>query len=780
MDDLHAEAVARFAADWEAALRGGCPEPPPLHRYVPDGTEVRLAVLADLVRIDMRQRWRRTGAGKRIAEYGTEFPEVADSPHFVELVCEEYLVRRRYRQVDLETFSAEYPDLAGEIRARLADRSAQAPPNLPAHIDIGHRLDDFDLLTDLGGGERSRVFLARQLSMQRLVAVRVDAEADGDAATVARLDHQYIVRVFDERRLQDGGKPLRLLYMQYLPGGTVADLRARLRRNGAGHRPAGGAELLRSVDAVMEARGEIRPADSSVRTELAALSWPETVAWVGRRLAVALDYADRHGVLHHDIRPGNVLFTAEGVPKLADFGLASRYDDVVDPAGEAVGDIDRLRYHAPEYLATLLDPAAPMPDTRADIYALGLLLWEMLTGTTPFTDPDLEERPPSPESRSGGRPRSSLRPPSPEDKRAAPPRLIGGADVDGDAHTPTPSGSDRSRLLAAMLRQRRAGVPSAALDTLPAETPATLRRVLLECLHPDPDRRWRSGAELAGQLDLTLDARARDLVDPPPTSLRHRARGWALPIAALCVGVPNALASVYNIRLNQRLIVDRLAEADQQRFETVALVNNVIAFPLAALLLIWLCRRPLTVPFRLARGHEYSAAELARARADTLSVGDRAVLVPFAMWLLAGIIWPLALAGSGVPLSPGQFAHFFAAQVVCATIALAYPFFLITLFAVRSLYPRLLVRGGIGPTDGAQLWALARRSNVYLAAAASVPLLGAASATFVPATDLETVIVQVRWLSVGGILAFVITYWLFRLLEADLRALVRAIPRGVR
>ncbi|MCP9621531.1 protein kinase [Nocardia otitidiscaviarum] len=763
VDDFHAEAVARFVADWEAVLRGGGFEPPPLHRYVPDGTEVRLAVLADLVRIDMRQRWRRTGTGKRITEYGNEFPEVADSPHFVELVCEEYLVRRRYRQVDLETFSAEYPELAGEIRARFADRSAYAPPSLPAHIDIGHRLDDFDLLTDLGGDERSRVFLARQLSMQRLVAVRVDTGADADAATVARLDHQYIVRVFDERHLEDGGKPLRLLYMQYLPGGTVADLLARLRRNG--QRPANGAALLGSVDAVMEARGEIRPADSSVRTELAALSWPETVAWVGRRLAVALDYADRHGVPHHDIRPGTVLFTAEGVPKLADFGLASRYPDFDDSTADAV----RLRYHSPEYLTALLDPAASMPDTRGDIYALGLLLWEMLTGTLPFADLDPDE-PPAEDLRSGG-------------ARHGDGPAEGHPTSDnhaGDNDTVTPPGADRPRLIAAMLRQRSAGVPPAALDTLPADTPATLRRVLLECLHPHPDRRWRSGAELAGQLDLTLDARARDLVDPPPASLRRRARGWALPIATLCVGVPNVLASVYNIRLNQRLIVDRLAEADQQRFETVALVNNSIAFPLAALLLIWLCRRPLTVPFRLARGHEYSAAELARARADTLTVGDRAVLVPFAMWLLAGIIWPLALAGSGVPLAPGQFAHFFAAQVVCATIALAYPFFLITLFAVRSLYPQLLVRGGIGPTDGTQLWALARRSNFYLAAAASVPLLGAASATFVPATDLESVIVPVRWLSVGGILAFVITYWLFRLLEADLRALVRAIPRGVR
>ncbi|NNH73402.1 protein kinase [Nocardia uniformis] len=837
MNEYPAAAVARFAADWEAALRGGRCDPPRLDHYVPDGREVYLAVLTELVRIDLRQRWQRTGSGKRIAEYSEEFPEIAGSPRFVDLVCEEFLVLRRYRPVDIDTFAAAYPEAAEEIRRRLSgDSTPYSPPQLPEHIETGRRLDDFDLLTDLGGNGRSRVFLARQRSMQRLVAVRVEADTDGDGGTVAQLDHENIVRVFDQRRIEDDGKPLRLLYMQYMPGGTVAGVLAHLRESGGpsgetvpmsngatieveaavsadppssrhvfgrdpllrgrGFRPKarrndevarrysdadlnnslvataaspastaepvvgtvaspenaaasrGGRLLLAAVDAAMEARGEIRPADSSVRTEIAELSWPETVAWVGRRLAVALDYAERHGVLHHDIRPDNVLFTAEGVPKLADFSLGPLHSGYGEIGCAAVEDAVSLRYSAPERLARLLDPDAPIPDTRGDIYALGVLLWEMLTGSVPF-----EEGITTTDAVPSG--------------DAIPPRDI--------AQAPE-SGPD---IRAALLR-RRAGVPDSALAALPADTPATLRRVLLECLHPDPARRWNTGAELAGQLDLCLDARARDLVDPPPTSLRYRARGWLLPIAVLCVGVPNVLASVYNIRLNQRLIVDRLSVVDQQRFELVALVNNSVAFPLAALLLIWLCRRPLAVPFRLARGHRYTAAELARARSDTLTMGDRGVWVPFGMWILAGIAWPVALARSGVDLAPSTFAHFFAAQVVCATIALAYPFFLIMVYAVRSLYPQLLVRGGVGPADGRQLSALARRCNFYLAAAASVPLLGAATATLVPAGDLATVIVPVRWLSVGGILAFVITYWLFRLLESDLRALTRAIPRGVR
>ncbi|MCU1644268.1 MAG: hypothetical protein JWN03_4543 [Nocardia sp.] len=812
MNESPGLAVSRFAADWESTLRGDREEPPRLARYVPDGWELRLDVLTALVRIDMRQRWRRAGLEKRITDYRTEFPEVTGSPDFADLVCEEYLVRSRYRSLDVDTFTAEYPEVAGEIRRRFADGGSAAPtppPTLPEGIEIGRSLDDFDLLTDLGGADHSRMFLARQRSMQRLVAVRVEPGGDSDTPTVAQLDHHYIVRVFDQRLVADGstGKPLRLLYMQYLPGGTAEGVLTLLRaQRAAAHsgptRPVavttpgavegtgsdsespegfdrvgaaqatgadgglgtvgdageaageahsagtpvrahggvgaaargtvfGGALLLRAVDSAMEARGEIRPADSRVRRDIAALSWPETVAWVGRRLAEALDHAERHGVLHHDIRPGNVLFTAEGVPKLADFALGALYWNTGLPgaAGVTADDPAGLRWRSPEALAARLDPTAALPDTRSDIYSLAVLLWEMLTGTAPFDDPSSD-------------------------------------------------GASGHEVVTGMLDRRRAGVPESALAALPADTPAALRRVLLECLHPDPAGRWQNGAELAGQLDLCMDARARDLVDPPPKSLRVRARRWPVPIAAVCVGLPNALASMYNIRLNQSLIVDRMPITDQHRFEAVALVNNAIAFPLAALLLFWLARRPLTVSYRLARGRQYSAAELARARSDTLLIGERSVWVPFAAWMIAGVVWPLALSAAGAQLPRHTFAHFLAAQLVCAAIALAYPYFLITVYSVRSLYPQLLARGAVGAADRRQLAALARRSNVYLAAAASVPLLGVATATFVSPLDLELVIVPVRWLSVGGILAFVVSYRLFRLLEEDLQALVRAIPRG--
>ncbi|WP_216897973.1 protein kinase domain-containing protein [Nocardia alni] len=731
MSDAATESVARFAADWEASLRGTRAEPPRLSHYVPDGSAVRLSVLADLVRIDMRQRWQRPGApGRRMVDYAREFPELAGGPRFVELVCEEYAVRQQYRRIAVSEFVGEYapefPELAVRLRTLLNGRDDPPPAEgdpadpaavgiLPADVEIGATLDDFDLLTVLGGDESAKVFLARQRSMQRLVAVRVEVGAGHDAHTVAQLDHRYIVRVFDQRLVPARARQiLRLQYMQYMPGGSGDDL-IRLRRTAT---TLDGSLLLRSVDAAMAAKGEIRLADSSVRAELSALSWPEAVAWLGRRLATALDYADHQGLAHRAIQPSNVLFTAEGVPQLADFSLRS--------PNTAAAQRIRWSYWSPEQLAALHDPDAPEPDARGDIYSLAVLLWEILTGTNPFDD--------------------------------------------------TPAVSDdagRDEAVALLLRRRRAGVGAGAIARLPPDTPATLRRVLLECLDPDPARRRRSGADLAGQLELCLDPRARDLVDPPPNSPRRRTRGWLAPIAVICVALPNLLASLYNIRLNKVLIIDGLSAAAQARFATVVAINNVATFTVAGVLILVLCRGPFVAAYRLARAgpsREF-IADPARLRAQTLTIADRLVWVPFVLWLVAGIVWPSALMWSGVVLPSHGVLQFYAAQAVCAAIALAYPFFLVSVYVVRSVYPQLLVMGGAGPSDGRQLQRLQRRSTVYLAVAAAVPLVGVVSVTFVPTWQLAQVIVALRVLSVGGIAAFVLTYWLFRLLEADVRAL---------
>ncbi len=540
--------------------------------------------------------------------------------------------------------------------------------------------------------------------------------------------------VFDPGVGGPGGgaaRRMRLLYMQFLPGGTLLGVLRWVRATPPAERS--GRLLLDAVDAAMEEKGEIRPTDSSVRAEIATLSWPETVAWLGRRLAEALDYASAHGVLHRDVKPANVLLTAEAVPKLADFNISfSRNVEGTSPVAYFGGS---LSYMSPEQLEAChpgFGRSAADLDTRADIYSLGVVLWELLTGAKPFDD------------------------------------STAGAGEYGDDTT-----------LEAMLERRSAGVEAAALERIPADCPAALRRVLLTCLAPERTMRWANGAVLARQLELCLDARARELVDPAPTSWRLRLRPWRLLVAALAVGLPNVLASLYNIQHNQHLIINRLNEDAQHSFGIITGVVNAVVFPAGIAILLYMSRYLLTVPHGLAKGRRYDPETLRRTRRDALLLGDRAVAVAFSLWVVAGVTFPIALQLVTGDLPARAIVHFLASLVVCGAIAVAYPFFLLTFYMVRCIYPLFLRHGDISPEDAIWLRGLDRRCNGYLAVAASVPLLAVAGVTFLPPADIPMVIFAVRVLCVGGIIAFVLAYLLFRALEADLRALERVVAPAV-
>ncbi|MRH90443.1 protein kinase [Nocardia sp. SYP-A9097] len=601
-------------------------------------------------------------------------------------------------------------------------------------LEIGQRIDDFDLLTSLGSGAFARVFLARQRSLQRLVAVKVSADHGTEPQTLAQLDHDYIVRVFDQRLISgirtSSGRRMRLLYMQFLPGGTLLGVLRWVRATPAAERS--GQLLLDAVDAAMEEKGEIRPTDSSVRAEIAGLSWPETVAWLGRRLAEALDYADGHGVLHRDVKPANVLLTAEAVPKLADFNISfSRNLDDASPVAYFGGS---LSYMSPEQLEACHPGRARTAaelDTRADIFSLGVVLWELLTGAKPFDDT-----------------------------------------------TAGPGGQGDRTTLEAMLNRRRGGVDTVALDRVPDDCPAALRRVLLTCLAPDRDDRWSSGSILAAQLELCLDQRARDLVDPPPHSWRMRLRPWLIPIVVLAVAIPNVLSSIYNIVHNNTLIVSRMSEASMHSFTLTTVTVNVLFFPFGAALIVYQCRRVILVPRGLRKGRTYDEDTLRHARADILLAGERISLVVFTLWVVSAITFPIALRLATGEIPTSSMVHFVVSMVVCGAIAVAYPFFLVTFYLVRCIYPMFLRHGDISAEDAVWLHRLGHRCTTYLAVAASVPLLAVAGVTFLPPEDIPRVIVAVRVLSVGGIVAFLAVYIMFRALEADLAALERVVSPG--
>ncbi|MGF0314674.1 serine/threonine-protein kinase [Nocardia fluminea] len=781
--NVRVDMVEAFAAAWGAADQ----RPPDIAEFLPDAATLRAQALHELIRVDLRHRWlHHAGTGidrKRLIHYCAEFAELDRALLPAGLVFEEFVIRRHSgERVDPLECLREYPEQAASLRGLLntedldqsthraddpdatmnqtldSTRSTQmTSPQLDltatatsaatsstdafsdpgafeplVRIEIGQRIGDFELLTGLGSGAFARVFLARQTSMQRLVAVKISADRGTEPQTLAQLDHDYIVRVFDQQLMDtdsapSGSRRLRLLYMQFLPGGTLLGLLRWVRATPPAERS--GKLLLDAVDTAMEEKGEIRPTDSSVRSEIAALSWPETVAWLGRRLAEALDYASSHGVLHRDVKPANVLLTAEGVPKLADFNISfSRTVEGTSPVAYFGGS---LAYMSPEQLEAChpgLARSAADLDTRSDIYSLGVVLWELLTGAKPF-----------------------------DDNTAA-------AEGRGDETT-----------LESMLERRTGGVDPAAQDRVPANCPTALRRVLLTCLDPDRSGRWADGAVLAKQFDLCLDARARDLVDPPPRSWRMQWRKWPLLVMVMAIGIPNALASWYNILHNQNLVVSRLSETAQQSFVVITAGVNAVFFPLGAAVLIYLARFVLSVPRGLRHGRRYDPQILRRTRHDTLRLGDRVVVVAFSLWAISGLTFPIALQLAAGDVPGRAVVHFLASLLVCGAIAVAYPFFLVTFYLVRCIYPIFLRHGEISTDDSVWLRALSRRCTWYLAVAASVPLLAVAGVTFLPPGDIPAVIVAVRVLCVGGIVAFVGSYLLFRALEADLKALERVV-----
>jgi WD40 repeat protein len=322
--------------------------------------------------------------------------------------------------------------------------SSQAPGPLPAtgQDDLPERLGPYEILEELGRGGMGRVYAARQIGLGRIVALKVmgDASRNADfelrflreAQTAARLRHPNLVAVHDFGRA-DGQ-----LYfsMDYIEGG---DLARRLR--GRPFAPWEAASLLRKV-------------------------------------ALALAHAHGEGVLHRDLKPSNILLDGDE-PKLADFGLAAQL--------EAGGDLTAVSgvLGTPHYLAPeALQKGSSALSVASDIYALGVVLFELLTGRTPFAG-------------------------------ATPGALAALVET---SEPPSP------RLLA------------------PA-VPRDLETIVLKCLERDPARRYVNAVALAEDLRRFLDGEAivaRPL-SPPDRFLRWCKRRPALAtvwvlVTALAIG----------------------------------------------------------------------------------------------------------------------------------------------------------------------------------------------------------------------------------------------------
>jgi beta-lactam-binding protein with PASTA domain/tRNA A-37 threonylcarbamoyl transferase component Bud32 len=219
-----------------------------------------------------------------------------------------------------------------------------AAPHLAEQV--GRVLDGrYRVVAPIGTGASAAVYLADDTTLRRRVALKVlHAALAGDqgflkrfqaeAHVAAALSHPNIMRVIDWGESDETGP---FLVLEYLGGGS---LRSLLDQSGA--------------------------------------LTPEQTTHVGLQAARALDYAHRRGLVHRDIKPANLLFDDEGRIAIADFGLARALAEAAwtEPGGAMLGT---ARYASPEQVR------GHALDGKADVYSLGLVLFEMATGNVPFT-----------------------------------------------------------------------------------------------------------------------------------------------------------------------------------------------------------------------------------------------------------------------------------------------------------------------------------------------------------------------------------------------------------
>ncbi len=318
---------------FEAAWQGKAA--PRLEDYLPGEGDERRAALVELVHVDLENRLK-AGEAARVEEYLARFPELAaDVPVVAGLIRAEYEQRRRREPgLRLEDFQARFPDhlAAGATLHDVA--SGLAVPRIPGFEVVGH----------LGSGGMGVVYKARQVKLKRFVALKVIpagpragpeqlARFRREAESVARLQHPHIVQIHEVGEHE--GAPY--LALEFVEGGSLHQ----------------------------KVSGKPQP--------------PGEAAALVEVLARATHYAHERGVVHRDLKPANILLTAGGTPKVADFSLAKCLDD--DAGQTRTGAIlGTPSYMAPEQAAGGTMPVGP----AADVYALGAILYECLTGRPPF------------------------------------------------------------------------------------------------------------------------------------------------------------------------------------------------------------------------------------------------------------------------------------------------------------------------------------------------------------------------------------------------------------
>jgi serine/threonine protein kinase/tetratricopeptide (TPR) repeat protein len=360
--------IQRFEEAWHEGER------PAIDDYLPTEAARRRPALIELVHADLEYRLK-AGEDVRVEGYLRRYPELESDPQeILELIDREYELRRRQgTPLAPDEYLTRFPQYRDVLETRLrspqADTAqastAEHQPARPRRASLLNapppEVPGYEVLKELGRGGMGVVYQARQVALNRLVALKMIPPGSAaepaqvrrlrrEAEAVARLGHPNILQVHEVGEVQ--GRPF--LALEFVEGGSLD------RRLQDGPLP------------------------------------PAAAAQLAETLARAVEAAHQRGILHRDLKPANVLLAPserpEAValdpaeapryePKVADFGLAKRLDEEGHTHTGAI--LGTPSYMAPEQACGLTRDLTP----AADVYALGCILYEMLTGRPPFRGP---------------------------------------------------------------------------------------------------------------------------------------------------------------------------------------------------------------------------------------------------------------------------------------------------------------------------------------------------------------------------------------------------------
>ncbi|MFC1758438.1 serine/threonine-protein kinase [Planctomycetota bacterium] len=751
--DQIAEKVDLLVGRWELHSVGD--GPPSIQNLLTDVDVAHQSFVAcELIKIDLEYRWSKDhDCAQSLADYVRQLPVlkgVSSLP--ADLIYEDVQIRLQAGdQVDINKLVELFPKQADDLRRLVGSSVALGAPSqllnesfrnqqtldrgssFEAETSLvgdnslksascealceGDSIDDFDLLLLLGSGSFARVFLARQRSLERLVALKISKDVGSEPRTLAQLDHPNIVRVFDVRSCR---QPVaRLLYMELVPGGTLQDVIQELKGKATDERT--GRFILDVVDSNLAGSSVAPPEGSEIRRALASASWHRAVCLIGVRLANGLAYAHEKGVLHRDIKPANVLLTPEGSPKLADFNISFQGGRADENPEDAFGG--SMVYMSPEQLAACHPTLGGSPAKvrhPSDIYSLGVLLWELATGERPFDDVAI------------------------------------------------PS-TGWALSIQRMIDERNNVDLEERIAKLSPRLPESLTQVLRRSLQAAPADRYQSATQMTTALNLCLHPRCWKLLQPPRSWITNLPCRFPVMAILLATLIPSVFAAIFNFIYNDGMIDESLGDSGRRILMQVQSVINLIAFPIGMSLVVWVAKLETS----LLRKPPSTERSTEPARANLFRLGSVMALIAVSLWVAAGFAYPISfefLIEGGVP--GHVYVHFILSLALCGILAGTYPFFLVTAVNIRWILPELIRRelvSGPRQEDVSRLRTVNRR---FVVLTALVPLLGIlliliarqSSTDSLPQRDMIIA-------SLTGIIGFAGMFWVHREIDEDLAAL---------